>query len=911
MKARYNTIISRIGILACGFLAADVSFAETQNWASTPVSGEWSVTAANWDGGRTWTPTNTAVFGESTQKSIQIPADVIVNGFQVTADGYRFSGEGAIATPYAYGSAPTTQNQIATVANGVTAHVDVPVAGATDRGVFYKRGDGTLVVSRDMNFLRLYVDAGTLVVSNSTINAVRIHKSTSGSSTATLVLDGATLRSANNNVILGEIPNVYVGAGGFSTTNKAGVTDVRINQSIASRPDLGGAVDGGFTHKGTNNLWIDSTNNTFKGGCKFLAGPVYLANPDGLGSGPVTLNAPFYARDTMTITNDVVIGNGGVLGVSNQTVTLTVERPSFSNDVTRRIVTLTSATEGGRIQIANGSEPFTASEYDLRNGVDLVLNGCSLKAGTDVLVPYMHASDPQSRLVVGPDGCEFDTDGKDVMLGVPLAIDPARTTTNVTEIASAFSNYRFEEDGGWSFAIGTVQNGRTNESKIFNTNSTIVGSAPGYKTCDGSRFAVVRSGGGAVYQNFTVESDGEYRIVFDYACRPEYDRNGELEFALYLNHGTADEIVLRSMSAVGSNHPYERYETGFVSLEAGKTYEFKFITGDCIDTTWGYDCFFVDRVRIERLDSITTDVAELTKKGTGTLTVGNLAPTMAATVEAGTLALAANVFESNIVNVANGATLAFRGPAATIRNASFEEDAKFNPVAGDFTRDATISNWFMTETVNVSNPSGWQGNKSSMSPTQPWTSNGSHTVYLRPTTAIETDVTVHQAGEYELAFEYASRNRSDDGGKGYLLTITASIDGTSVLVVPPRDGNSLSFTRASGRMTLTAGTHRLRIETDDANEVVPLSGATSSSMVFIDAVSIAIPRPTIVDTGTVWNFERGATIDLGGNNVVLGTVKVDGNVVKGFNGSFSAAGLTVIGGRLRSGPLPPFTVSFR
>ena len=251
-------------VVASLLIAANCSFADTQNWGANPASGEWSTTAANWEGGLAWTPTNKAVFGESTQKSIQIPADVIVDGLQVTADGYHFSGAGAIATPISGWDTPTpqqTQYQTATVDEGVTAHVDVPFAGVSRNGRFTKHGAGTLVASRDMNFLRVMVEEGTLVASNCLIEAAKIYKEYSNSST--IVLDGVTLRPMNNNVILGDLAkpfaNAFVGAGGFSTTNSraSGVTDVRIKQSIAPRPDLGGTVDGGLVHAGNYNLWID------------------------------------------------------------------------------------------------------------------------------------------------------------------------------------------------------------------------------------------------------------------------------------------------------------------------------------------------------------------------------------------------------------------------------------------------------------------------------------------------------------------------------------------------------------------------------------------------------------------------------------------------------------------------------
>ena len=317
----------------------------------------------------------------------------------------------------------------------------------------------------------------------------------------------------------------------------------------------------------------------------------------------------------------------------------------------------------------------------------------------------------------------------------------------------------------------------------------------------------------------------------------------------------------------------------------------------------GYDCFLVDRVRLERINS-----PVLTKRGEGTFLVDALVPALTATVEAGTLAVCARAFESNVVNVANGATLAFSNPAVAISNASFEVDSESS--SGTFVSTGTVAGWTMS-VVGGTTKSGWQANGSSVSATQPWTTNGTHTVFLRPTTAIETDVVAEYAGEYELSFEYASRATSDSSGKGYLLTITASVDGSEALVVPPREANG-PFARASARVALTAGTHRLRIETDNGNGQVPNSGGTVGSMVFIDAVSLTVAAGDVVDVGSVWNFERGATVDLCGNNVELGTVSVGGKVVTGGSARFSSAGLKVIGrGKLVSGQPAGTTIILR
>ena len=252
--------------VALFLLATNCVFGGTQNWSATPVSAEWSTTAANWEGGLAWTPTNKAVFGESTQKTVQIPSDVVVDGVVVNANGYRFWGDGAIATPEHGWSSATTQRQSIDIGEGVTADFDVPIAGASNNGVFTKKGAGTAVVSRNVNFLRVVVDEGTLVVSNCVIEAAKIHDESTSTSKSHLVLDGVSLRPMNNNVILGDMDRASLGAGGVSLIDSgAAVSNVRIKQPIGTRSDLVGVADGGLTHNSSYTLWIDSISNTFSG----------------------------------------------------------------------------------------------------------------------------------------------------------------------------------------------------------------------------------------------------------------------------------------------------------------------------------------------------------------------------------------------------------------------------------------------------------------------------------------------------------------------------------------------------------------------------------------------------------------------------------------------------------------------
>ena len=181
-----------------------------------------------------------------------------------------------------------------------------------------------------------------------------------------------------------------------------------------------------------------------------------------------------------------------------------------------------------------------------------------------------------------------------------------------------------------------------------------------------------------------------------------------------------------------------------------------------------------------------------------------------------------------------------------------------------------------------------------------------------------TSVYVPHDGVYELSFEQASRwgSATSSLSRGILLTITVTIDGNEVLVVPPRNITGRvqeEFNRVSAVVTLAAGYHNLKIETDDADGTLPNgTNAASGTMVFIDNVRLVGSKVDFADLGATWNFASGATVDVGDADIELDKVYVNGVRIRGGKPAFTAAGLNVIGtGSFRSGPLTGLRIFLR
>ena len=654
-----------------------------------------------------------------------------------------------------------------------------------------------------------------------------------------------------------------------------------------------------------------------------MSGKSYLRHAAGVGTGPIYLNTPLYSTNfvslanpnaAMILPNDIIFGTNGVLGLVGEAGHIEFTNVTFAAGNDSRRVALASKTGGGTARYAASAESVPFGGFSLSGGIGLKVDGDTWTAYSGAVSPFVDVAVSEAKPIsVGTGGIVIDTNGRDLFFGTDLEF-PYSATTNYTS-ETLLDNGDFENGStGWTCtkgpdsagSPGVYENGGNFDGK---------GKYPEYLTSFGSHYMMIRSAGASVSRTFTVPHDGDWSIAFYYANRPEYDLAGDLQWAVYVINGSNTNVAHEMSSDGLGNHGYIEYHSPPISLSAGVTYTFMFKTGDKQHSS-GYDCMLIDYVRVAEMSVVDNPFGSFTKAGAGALTVPYMDKPGTVNVAGGTLA-ADGLFMSNTVNVASGATFAFRASSvADVPNASFEEGTY--EVDKGFSYAGEISGWTLEGGVSSTTKAGWQLDGGTVSTSGPHTTNGSYTAYLRPSCSMATVVHVPHDGIYELSFEQASRWGSETSSlsRGILLTITATIDGNEVLVVPPRNITGPvreEFNRVSANVALTAGSHALKIETDDADGTLP-NGTTASSgtMVFIDNVRLVGSKVDFADLGATWNFAAGATVDVGDADIELDKVYVTGVRIRGGRPAFTAAGLNVIGtGTFRSGPLTGLRIFFR
>ena len=124
-------------------------------WLANPLSANW-LTDANWDLGA-WDETaaaNKAIFGASSQTSVDVNGDVTASSVAVSGADYAFGGTGTL-----------TVNGSFNVAAGNTVTVNGPLAqvGTAQSDRLVKTGEGTLTLRGEANdFYRMALHDGTL-----------------------------------------------------------------------------------------------------------------------------------------------------------------------------------------------------------------------------------------------------------------------------------------------------------------------------------------------------------------------------------------------------------------------------------------------------------------------------------------------------------------------------------------------------------------------------------------------------------------------------------------------------------------------------------------------------------------------------------------------------------------------------
>lgn len=848
-----------------GLSVAAVSsvMADVQTWMEDPASAIWNDADLNWDEGIAWTNGNDAVFGETA------PETITVDG-QIVATNVTFNGGDHVLT------------------------------------------GTTLTVSN------ICVNAGTLVLSNVNVEAYRIRKG--DDAVANIVFDGAMLSSAMSSDAhtflggdVGAFNSASIGAGGLTVWPGSG--DWIFSQPLHTA--AGVDRDGGLVKKGSKVLIFSGTGtNTFNGGILHESSQIRIENPLALGTGPIRVRATgstfFSAAPNVVVTNKVIVESAteSIFGSTDAKNRLTLRNVGTDGDNVKHLLWL-GRTGGNPTSVTlalDEPESEAVGGIDLQGKLDFVLDGGTVKARSDAQSPFFTSPKLNAEKVarVTTRGVTFDTGGANTELGLSLRIADPYVVTNVTDCGTAFANPSFESnDAGWTYSY--LPNCPERSSGRQANSSGFTNPDEKYMTTNGTYYIILRRLA-AVETTFTVPEAGDWAVAFDCGCRPGSYKGNEITLRVLVDANTENESETFWDKRAAAK-PFTRYATDYRPMTPG-THTLRIETGS---NSVGYDSLLFDTFRLERRE-ITPVVPTFTKTGAGTLTVTNLCTSGAVAVSDGTLVVADSAFDGThftvaddaslafvstsltnaVVDVASGGALSFWNSRNLVANGDFELDVLG---AGDYSQTSTLlGGWSFTRSEGQGAYSGVQRNGGTMS-ANGWyrTPSGEQTAFVRCATKMSCSVTVPEDGAYRLSFLQCARNYASS----FNLPLTVRVDDASVLEIEPRTAY-YDYARERVDVELAAGAHTLAFEVGGA--------VVSGALLFIDDVRLEKQGAVLEasDSGNVFAFARGATIDLRNTSPVVlekGAVTVDGKAITGGRGALQRAGLVVTGeGAIQIGP---------
>jgi len=196
--------------LALSVLAADYT------WLASPLSANW-LTDANWDQGA-WDETSTAnkaVFGASSQTSVDVNGDVTAASVVVDGADYTFGGTGTLEV-----------NGSFNVAAGRTVTVNGPLAQTGPlANRFVKDGDGTLVIKGDSTLGYFAIHGGTVKFDGG-MHAITNVSTGAGESEQGLSLAKGTMVVEGGATVMTTANSMYAANSGVDMYVTNGVFDV-------------------------------------------------------------------------------------------------------------------------------------------------------------------------------------------------------------------------------------------------------------------------------------------------------------------------------------------------------------------------------------------------------------------------------------------------------------------------------------------------------------------------------------------------------------------------------------------------------------------------------------------------------------------------------------------------------------
>ena len=644
-----------------------------------------------------------------------------------------------------------------------------------------------------------------------------------------------------------------------------------------------------------------------------------IQNPNVLGSGPVVLTNQYSglygdswsSLPAIDVSNRVVFDMVSSYAAGEGSKNLVLHNIGVTGGNADKVVTL--GRDGGAQATVTlsldgeGNDPI--GYFNLRGALALTLDGGTIRAagtGNRALFQAASAATPATTVLNKPLTIDV-ADGGDISLGVsPSTWSKVHTATNAVEELKP-DNWSFESGNtGWTF--GTAQGGNT--SGVYSNGSSFDDCG---STTNGSKYAMVRNGS-TLSRTVSLPTGGLWRVVFEQGCRKgAYSKNIGTSVTL----GGTTVLTIPKKTSDADLHGFKEFRSRAVQLAAG----------DCelaitLSYTGENGSLNFDAIRFERCEE-TEPAFILAKTGAGALTLtGDDFPAATAdlkvSVDGGALSVVDAALAGNSFAVANGAELRFSGVSATnaaigvtaggtvafglpeenlVKNGGFE-----TPETTTYGYQSNGScKWTLSPSSGNGTP-GLQRNGSAVTSAEAdRTPYGNQSLYLRTGTTAEQSITVAAAGDYLLSFWQAPRNYASS----HELALTVFVDDVKVVENAGQEARYKPF-RTSKTLSLTAGSHTLKFSC--------AAGGGSGSMVFVDDVSLAaVPSSSDANdfSKSTLSLASGSTVKLNQPErakVHVGTVLVDGVMVRGGRGALVAAGVNVEGtGRLRCGA--PFGLS--
>lgn len=482
-------------------------------------------------------------------------------------------------------------------------------------------------------------------------------------------------------------------------------------------------------------------------------------------------------------------------------------------------------------------------------------NGAGLTAGTPKV------------LTVGQTGLTFQYGGTDpVDFGLTPVFPLFKTTTVLATQDCPNNDFEYSvQVNAWTFDAGGSPDGTWAGGYGQNDNTSIC--AAGYGTPHGNRYAVLRRLN-TMSIGFSLNSEGAWRVSFLGGCRPGYQSN-KLPVTVKIDAGTAGEQSY-TFPAEDVLHGFLQYYTDPFDLAAG-SHTITFAVGD---NSVASSMRFIDWIRFERV-SVAEGRGSLAKTGSGTLSLCS-ARTAEGTVSvnAGALELHGAELTNMAVNVAADATLRFCSTRENlVQNNGFE---------------AGVSPWgFVRGATQASGSDVMENGNATFAANGPYTTHGTLFAYVRTDTRIQQQVLVPRTGKYLLSFSRGNRNY----GNSNKIKVEVRMNETLLYTSPADQPFVNNFVEESAVVDLVAS------ETPQWLSFTACDWTGSGAMFFLDDVQLRSLDATYPEVGTSWNLTSGSTVDLqNADKLILGTVTVDGQAIRGGRKALTDAGVTVTGG---------------